>query len=60
MTSTPKTVTTQPDTLLDTGVVSPEQQIQIWERKHFIASQVIGILSAENRELKIALGRRAA
>ena len=57
---TPELVATQPDTPLEAGAISPEQEIQTWKRKHLIARQVIGILSAENRELKIALGRRVA
>ncbi len=56
---TPEIAAAQP-TQLDAGVVSPEQQIQILRRKHFIARQVIEILAAENSQLKIALGRRAA
>ena len=60
MTSTPKAVALQPDTPLDPGIISPEQQIQIWKRKHLIARQVIEILTAQVRELKVALERRAA
>ena len=59
MSCTPEIVAAQP-TQLDAGIISPEQEIQTWKRKHLIAHQVIGILAAENRELKIALGRRAA
>jgi hypothetical protein len=60
MTSTPKAAALQPDTLLDPGAISPEQEIKIWKRKHLIARQVIEILTAEVRELKVALERRAA
>ena len=56
----PQKVATQPDTPLDAGIISPDQQILILRRKHLLARQVIGILAAENRELKAALGRRAA
>jgi hypothetical protein len=69
VTSTLDTTATQADRIplaleagpgLDPGIISPEQQIQIWKRKHLIARQVIEILTAEVRELKVALERRAA
>jgi hypothetical protein len=69
VTSTLDTTTTQADRIpraleagseLDSGVENANRQIAILRRKNVIANQAIGILAAENRELKIALGRRAA
>jgi hypothetical protein len=60
MESTPDRAAMQLATPLEASPISPEQEIQTWKRKHLIAHQVIGILSAEIRELKIALERRAA
>jgi len=45
---------------LDFGVENADAQITILRRKNVIANQTIGILAAENRDLKIALESRVA